>query len=78
VVEDHGIAWFIEKRIIDRLPEQGAELEIHMGDHGAWRIGIEPAPGDGQGELPKRWFPPADPYVLAYRTDAGESDGSPS
>ena len=74
MVEDHGITWFLEKRILDRLPEGGAELEIHMGDHGKWRIGIESLPYEPGTEPAIRWFPPADPYIQAYRQDEGETE----
>jgi hypothetical protein len=67
VVRDRGLTWYVEKRVLDRLPEDGAEIEIHMGDHGKWRIGIEPLPCDPGTEPETRWFPPADPYMPAYK-----------
>ena len=69
-----GVTWFVEKRILDRLPEQGAEVGIHVGDHGKWTLRIEPAGDPLRAEPEVRWFPPADPYIAAYRKDEEAQD----
>jgi hypothetical protein len=56
---------------MDRLPSAGADLGIQMGDHGTFAISLRQEP-DGTGGAPEiRWFPPADPYMTAYRQMGG-------
>jgi hypothetical protein len=74
VVEDRGLTWFLEKRVYDRVPEEGEELEIHVGEYGTWKLGIEPLPEGERGDPVVRRFPPADPYIRAYREQEGEPE----
>ncbi|MHC5082181.1 MAG: hypothetical protein ACYTHN_24515 [Planctomycetota bacterium] len=54
---------------MERVPLEEAVLEIQMGDRGKFTVSLCP-PLDGTGEAPKmRWFPPADPYMAAYRDE---------
>ncbi len=71
---DSGVAWFVEKRMIDRLPQAGSVVEVQMGDHGRFTLEIRPNP-DCAGAPPEiRWFPPADPYMEAYCSNEDETE----
>jgi hypothetical protein len=37
----NGIELFIEKALMDELPEAGGRLIVYMGDYGAWTILVE-------------------------------------
>ena len=38
--EDKGVKLFIEKCLVDEMPEEGGRIEALMGDYGTWTIRI--------------------------------------
>ena len=52
--------------MLDRLPPEGADIEIKMGDFGAFKVCFRQSTGDEGHGVETRWFPPADPYMKAF------------
>jgi hypothetical protein len=38
---EKGIQLFVEKKLVDALPESGGRINVLMGDYGAWPVVVE-------------------------------------
>ena len=36
----NGVELYIEKALVNELPEDGGRINVYMGDYGCWTIGV--------------------------------------
>jgi hypothetical protein len=39
-VRGRGVELYIEKALVEELPEAGGRINVYMGDYGCWTIGV--------------------------------------
>lgn len=40
LLRGNGVELFIEKALIDKLPDTGSLISVYMGDYGCWTVGL--------------------------------------
>jgi len=41
-LKGNGVELYIEKALIDELPDTGGRISVYMGDYGCWTVDIIP------------------------------------